>query len=338
VQLQFRGEAVRNRRPSGRARSKPRFCFAGDHPGEFKRREAPGLPRRFGHLYAAQNGCSAFKSAFRAADPQGTRIPRQIGVTAPRIPLISGSMGFSENDRQQPDPRGVEGPDGERRNMRKLQPKPTGKQRRAPVPLIDLPMTDPRNRDRERSSLAEEPRWIDQALAGDGNAFDRIVEFHFGRVYALLFRMIGNHEDAEDLAQECFIKAQASLRHFRKQSSLSTWLFRIAIHQSRDHFRKKGRRPLTTEFDEQGAAPSPRQGPASEARQREFQRALRKAMDALTHKRRVALVLRTQESMEYDEIAQVLECNAQTARVHVMKARKQLRDWLNAWQGEEGER
>ena len=244
-------------------------------------------------------------------------------------------MDFSKKDRQQPDPPGVQGPDGERRDMQKLQPKPTGIQRRAAVPLIDLPMTDPRNRDRERSRMAEEPRWIERAQAGDVEAFDSIAEFHFGRVYALLFRMIGNHEDAEDLAQDCFIKAQASLPHFRLQSSLSTWLFRIAVHQSRDHFRKKSRRPNTTELNEQQAAASPRQGPASEARQREFQGALRKAMDALTHKRRVALVLRTQENMEYPEIAAVLECNPQTARVHVMKARKQLRDWLNAWKGED---
>lgn len=202
------------------------------------------------------------------------------------------------------------------------------------MPLIDLPMTDPRKRDRKGRAPAEDPRWLDRAMAGDMDAFDRLVEFHFARVYALLFRMIGNHEDAEDLAQECFLKAQASLRHFRRQSSLSTWLFRIAVHQSRDHFRRKLRRPPTTELAEPQSTPSRRQGPASEASHREFQRALRRALDALTHKRRVALVLRTQENMEYVEIAQVLECTEQTARVHVMKARKQLREWLSSWRGE----
>lgn len=176
-----------------------------------------------------------------------------------------------------------------------------------------------------------EALWIAQAREGDKPAFERLVRSHFPGVYTLLFRMIGNHEDAEDLAQDCFIKAQGALAHYRQEARFSTWLFRIVVHLSRDHFRRKQGRPLALDFTHEASLVSKHQGPVAEVHSREFQGELRRAMDGLAHKQRVALVLRTQEEMEYEAIAQVLECNEQTARVHVMKARKQLREWLATW-------
>ena len=178
----------------------------------------------------------------------------------------------------------------------------------------------------------DEARALELARQGDLEAFDRLVRLHFPRVYALLFRMIGNHEDAEDLAQDTFVRAQRSLHHFRGDAVLGTWLYRIALHLSRDHFRGRARglRPVPLPLEE-GEPASPRETPPAASAQRELQAGLRAALERLPHRLRVALVLRTQEGLEYDDIAALLECSPQTARVHVMKARRRLARWLKPY-------
>ena len=176
---------------------------------------------------------------------------------------------------------------------------------------------------------------IAETRAGDPEAYDALARRHFQRIHALLFRLVGNHEDAEDLTQECFVKAHRSLDWYRSECSFATWLYRIAVHLSRDHYRKRSRRgPVAslTELNEvQAAPPSPRGGPRDAAQQREFEGVLREAMDQLPHRLRTALVLRTLEGLEYDEIAEVLGIQPGTARVHVMKARRQLARLLSSW-------
>ncbi len=186
---------------------------------------------------------------------------------------------------------------------------------------------------RSRPDAAHQAQLLERARQGDLDAFDSLVRLHFARTYTLLFRMIGNHEDAEDLAQECFLRAHGSLRWFRGEASFSTWLYRIALHLSRDHFRKRARseRPLLEAEDNEPQSPG--QGPAEESARRELALGLRACLERLPHKLRAALVLRTQEGLEYDEIAEVLSVTPQTARVHVMKARRRLERWLEPWTG-----
>src|SRR4029453_17776796 len=88
----------------------------------------------------------------------------------------------------------------------------------------DPPVTD--------AALTEldEPALVAACLAGRTDAFDLIVERHRRPVYQLCYRYVGNHEDASDLAQDVFLRAYRGLRNFRGQSSLSTWLYRIAVN------------------------------------------------------------------------------------------------------------
>jgi RNA polymerase sigma-70 factor (ECF subfamily) len=181
-----------------------------------------------------------------------------------------------------------------------------------------------------RPDDSAEAQLVELARAGDPDAFDSLAHHHFAGIYALLFRMIGNHEDAEDLAQECFLRAQNSLRWFRGQAAFSTWLYRIALHLSRDHFRRRARRPQPLAEKEPRSSG---QGPLEESARRELALGLRTCLDRLPHKLRAALVLRTQESLEYEEIAALLGISPQTARVHVMKARRQLERWMQPWTG-----
>ena len=177
-----------------------------------------------------------------------------------------------------------------------------------------------------------EAAWVERARAGDQQAFDDLVRAHFARVYSLLFRLVGNHEDAEDLAQDCFIKAQRSLGLYRAQSRFSTWLYRIAVSLSRDHHRRRARRMGTLEAPAEVPEPRGRAGgPPEELQRRELALALRQGLSRLPHRLRAALVMRTQEGLAYEEIARVLDITPHTARVQVMKDRRRLERHMRPW-------
>jgi RNA polymerase sigma-70 factor (ECF subfamily) len=182
----------------------------------------------------------------------------------------------------------------------------------------------------------EEAAWIDAARAGDRAAFDQLVRLHFARIYGLLFRMLGNHEDAEDLAQDCFVRAFGAIRFYRGESAFSTWLFRIALHLARDHGRRRqrahlvGLEPLSAE-----PAGSAAREPSQELSRRETVAALSQAIKSLPHNLRAAVVLRLLEGMQYDEIARATGMRPGTVRTQVMKARRILLRVMAPWMAPE---
>ena len=192
---------------------------------------------------------------------------------------------------------------------------------------------------------AEENALIARARRGDREAFDRLVRMHFEAVYSTLFRLVGNHEDAEDLAQQSFVRAWGSLCWYRGDGPFGAWLGRIALHLARDHNRRRGRGPVLVPLPAAGgesggesggepAADEHRQ-PARELSGRELAQWLDGALRRLPEALREALVLRTLEGREYDEVARLTGVRPGTARLHVMKARRLLARWLGRWQGEE---
>ena len=174
---------------------------------------------------------------------------------------------------------------------------------------------------------------VERASAGDQAAFDELVRRHFARVYGLLFRLVGNHEDAEDLAQESFVRAHRSLALFRGQSSFATWVWRIALHLAQDHHRRRGVGPVVgpLEGDEFVRAGARTHGPSEEVAGRELKAGLERALERLPERLRSALVLRVFEGLEYEQVARITGVTQQTARTHVMKARRQLARWLEPW-------
>lgn len=248
-------------------------------------------------------------------------------------------MGFRGKGRQRPGEPRVEGGD-ERRGREPERASAAGKGPSEGPPQRDdaaaagveamrllTRQRPPRALDAER-----EAAWLERARVGDQDAFDALVRAHFTRVYSLLFRLVGNHEDAEDLAQDVFVKAQRSLGWYRGEARFGTWLYRIAVSLSRDHFRRRGVRALSpAERDDVPEPPSREGAPSDELARRELVRALRDALDRLPHRLRAALVMRTQEGLEYDEIARVLDITPNTARVQVMKARRRLERAMRPW-------
>jgi RNA polymerase sigma-70 factor (ECF subfamily) len=186
----------------------------------------------------------------------------------------------------------------------------------------------------EMREALDEPALIRRARGGDRAAFEELVRIHFARIYSFLHRMIGNHEDAEDLAQDCFVRAWRSLAHFRGESAFGAWLARIALHLAHDHHRRNARSTETLPLESvsiEVAGTSRRAGESdtSEVATRgELAGEIRRALDRLPPRLRAALVLRALEGRDYREVAQITGVKIATARAHVMQARKLLLRWL----------
>jgi len=175
-------------------------------------------------------------------------------------------------------------------------------------------------------AATQESALLARARGGDRQAYGALVELHFTRVYSLLYRTTGNHEDAEDLAQETFVRAWAALARFREQSSFATWITRIALHLSTDHARARAlRRSAPLEEHEPAAPESTREAQADLAA------ALARALDLLPPRLRLALVLRVLEGREYGEVAELTGVRPATARTQVMQARALLARALARW-------
>jgi RNA polymerase sigma-70 factor, ECF subfamily len=181
-----------------------------------------------------------------------------------------------------------------------------------------------------KSEASQESGLLARARAGDRQAYGVLVELHFARVYSLLHRTTGNHEDAEDLAQETFVRAWSSLARFRAESSFSTWIARIALHLSTDHARARALRRGAPLDEHEPAARSAEAGPARSA-QVELDAALAQALECLPPRLRLALVLRVLEGREYGEVAELAGVRPATARTQVMQARRLLARALARW-------
>lgn len=175
-----------------------------------------------------------------------------------------------------------------------------------------------------------ELRRIERARAGVRAAQEELLRAHWPKVHATAFRLVGNPEDAEDLAQECLVRAFRSLAFYRGEGSFAGWLRRILVHLAQDRFRTR-RRPEPAPLPDDLAGGRDPHG-ASEAR--ELSRSLADALATLAAPLRVALLLRTREGLEYEEIATLTGVTSETARTRVMKARKALLRLLGPALGE----
>lgn len=174
----------------------------------------------------------------------------------------------------------------------------------------------PRNR-----ADAAEAAVVERARGGDRAAQGALLERHYPGVHALAFRLLGNPEDAEDLAQECFVRAFRSLAFYRGEGSLAGWLRRIAVHLAQDRFR--GRGPTSEPLPDEHSAVATRE-PHARLEERELARVAARAVEALESALRTTLLLRTREGLEYEEIGELTGVTPATARTRVMKARKAL--------------
>jgi RNA polymerase sigma-70 factor (ECF subfamily) len=186
-------------------------------------------------------------------------------------------------------------------------------------------VTDPGGReDNADSSL------VRRAQAGDLAAYEELVRRHQHRVVALAGRLLRGSEDAEDVAQQVFIKAYLSLRRFDLRSKFSTWLYKIAVNECWNHLRRKKARPLVYEADlteDQTerlrllAISNPAADPEQRARLADL---LEWLLQQLDPKDRLMLELKETQGFSIEEIADLLGLNANTVKVRLFRARARL--------------
>ena len=151
---------------------------------------------------------------------------------------------------------------------------------------------------------------------GDREAFDRLVERHQREVYRLCYRYVGHHEDANDLAQEAFLRAWRSIGRFRGESAFSTWLYRIAVNACLNHRALK--RVPTQDLPE--TLPDPSRGAQSRAEAEDEARRVRGAIARLPEKQRATLILKLYHDLSHEEVASVLGSSVGTVKSNLFHA------------------
>lgn len=183
---------------------------------------------------------------------------------------------------------------------------------------------------------AAETEFIERLKNGDADAFDALVVRHSAAVYALLFRLTENHEEAADLTQETFLRALKAIKSFRGEANLKTWLYRIAVNESRNRFRWWKRRRIekmisldapvgNSETTLSETFSSNCANPEQEILRGEREDALRRALQSLPEIFRQAVVFCDIEGLSYEEIASALEINVGTVKSRIARGREELR-------------
>ncbi|MFO8070683.1 MAG: sigma-70 family RNA polymerase sigma factor [Polyangia bacterium] len=188
----------------------------------------------------------------------------------------------------------------------------------------------------ERARTAEQARFDDadrdllaRCRRGEKAAFREVYQLHRASVFGVVARMLSNDADREEVVQDVFLQIFKSLPAFKGDSKLSTWIHRVAVNVTLQHIRRKGRR-IRLQLREQAPEIDPdiERGPVSnpegDAMLGERRDAVRRALDALAPKKRIALVLADFEGRSSSEIAEIVGAPALTVRTRLFYARREF--------------
>ena len=179
--------------------------------------------------------------------------------------------------------------------------------------------------------MTREQKWVDTAREGDQEAFEELVRLYEKRVLALTRRMCRNPEDAAEAAQEAFFAAWQGLKHFRGDSSFSTWLYRLASNACVDLLRREGKRQAAVSLDDEDLNldfPASLSSPQEEVERRELREQIEAGLRALPPEYREVLVLRELHQLRYEEIGAALGLDLGTVKSRISRARISLRKIL----------
>jgi RNA polymerase sigma-70 factor (ECF subfamily) len=166
---------------------------------------------------------------------------------------------------------------------------------------------------------------VQACQAGDAAAADRMVVEFWPIVFRFAYRLSGDQNEAEDLAQETFLKAILSIDQFEPTGAFKSWLFRIASNLFLDRRKSSWSQRVVGGEDFSGFTARGTGKPEDEALARETYNQLQHGIEALSHEQQVVLTLRTVEGMSYTDIAQIMQVSEVTVRWHLFEARKSLR-------------
>jgi RNA polymerase sigma-70 factor (ECF subfamily) len=188
----------------------------------------------------------------------------------------------------------------------------------------------------EASAPVNEDDLVRGARHGDLKAYDELVKRYQERIYATIYHMTSNHEDANDLAQESFIKAFQALKSFKGGSSFYTWLYRIAVNKTINFLKQRKNRThmslndidINAEHDPDLMALISEQTPRRAAGLTELQEKLNAALMKLSEPHRLVVVMHDVQGLSHEEIAEAVDCNVGTVRSRLFYARQQLQGFL----------
>ena len=186
---------------------------------------------------------------------------------------------------------------------------------------------------------ASEPtdaQYARHAVSGDDGAFAELVRRHAPRVRALCAATLRDSEDAEDAAQETFLKAHRSLSRFSGEASFGTWLHRIAVNHCLDRLRAAGRRrseSLDALLEADASALERALSEPSSAQALEDRDAIERLLNGLNADQRLALTLREVEGLSYEEISKVMSCSLDSVKSRLKRARAELLEMTRHFSG-----
>lgn len=185
---------------------------------------------------------------------------------------------------------------------------------------------------------------VQRVQAGERAAFDLLVRKYQHRILGVISRYVADWSEAEDVAQETFVRAFRALGAFRGDSAFYTWLYRIAINTAKNHLVALGRRPPGSDIDSEEAAQYEggerlRDGatPERELLREELERTVFETVNALPEELRVAITLREVDGLSYEEIAEAMGCPIGTVRSRIFRAREAIDRNLRPLLSEQGE-
>jgi RNA polymerase sigma factor (sigma-70 family) len=187
------------------------------------------------------------------------------------------------------------------------------------------------------AAAGDEMQLVKRARRGDLAAYDELVKRYQERIYATVYHMTANHEDANDLAQEAFIRAFQALRSFKGGSSFYTWVYRIAVNKTINFLKQRKHRPqmslddldFNAEHDPDLVALISEKTPRREVGLAELQEKLNAALLRLSEPHRLAVILHDVQGLSHEEIGKIMDCNVGTVRSRLFYARQQLQAYLS---------
>ncbi|MEE9160471.1 MAG: RNA polymerase sigma factor RpoE [Gammaproteobacteria bacterium] len=172
---------------------------------------------------------------------------------------------------------------------------------------------------------------VERVQHGDKKAFDLLVLKYQQRIINLVSRFVYNPSDAQDIAQEAFIKAYRALPNFRGESAFYTWMYRIAVNTAKNHLAVKSRRPLESAQDiddveqiEGNSTLRHQETPEHLLLRDEIQETILKSIEALPEDLKAAITLREVEGLSYEDISSAMDCPIGTVRSRIFRAREAI--------------
>jgi RNA polymerase sigma factor RpoE len=180
---------------------------------------------------------------------------------------------------------------------------------------------------------------VKRAQNEDAAAYDQLMRRYQERIYATVYHMTSNHEDANDLTQETFIKAYKALKSFKGDSSFYTWVYRIAVNKTINFLKQRKNRThmslndldFNAENDPDLVALVSDKTPRRDMNLTELQEKLNAAMQKLSETHRLVVTLHDVQGLSHDEIAKIMKCNVGTVRSRLFYARQQMQAYLSSY-------